>query len=58
MPPTYMETIGFYRDAARHVATNAGEPGRGVRGQAFASGRALAALGAAPTQNAVAELAD
>ena len=43
MPPTYMETIGFYRDAARHVATNAGEPARGAR-RALGSGQATLGL--------------
>ena len=59
MPPTYMETIGFYRDAARHVATNAGVPARSARGLSGV-GRQLAACPyrTAPTKSAVAKLAD
>ena len=51
-------------DAARHVATNAREPAEGTRGwagnprPAVFLGRALAALGTAPTENAVANLAN
>jgi len=54
-----MDTIGFYRDAARHVATNAGVLARSARGLSGV-GRQLSACPyrTAPTKSAVAKLAD